>query len=58
MLKKDMKYRLEMSLTTNNSTGMWSSIDSITNFKGHKTTVSSDDTTLPNKVDGYYATTA
>ena len=44
--KKALKDRLEKKFASNNSADIWSSIDSIANNKGPKTSVSSDDTTF------------
>ena len=52
--KGALKDRLEKKLASNNSRDIWSSIDSITSYKGLNTTVSSDDSTLPNKLCDYY----
>ena len=52
---KALMGRFENKFSSNNSREIWSSIDSITNYKGPKTTVRSDDTTLPNKLSDYYA---
>ena len=53
--KKSLKDRLEKKFSSINSREIWFSIDSLTIYKGPKTTVSSDDTTLPNKLSDYYA---
>ena len=42
--RKALKDRLEKKFASNNSRDIWSSIDSIMEFKGPKTTVSTDDT--------------
>ncbi|KAK0145614.1 hypothetical protein N1851_015471 [Merluccius polli] len=53
--KKSHTEKFKNCYTGNDSRRMWQGIQAVTNYKGNKHTASTSDTTLPDKLNSFYA---